>query len=279
MKKRLFLLIIFLLIFPNIYAHGEEELPSADTGGDGLVDYFASTSVYYVLIGSAIVILITLVSIFYKKKNNNTKWVLFLFILIPVVLVTFYITGATLYLNYISHTKGPVHWHADFEIWNCGEEIDLIDPEGFSNRVGNPVFHEHGDNRIHVEGVVINKKQASLHRFFDFVGGNLDDDLLELPTNDGILNVRNGDLCNGEKGELQVFVYKVLNPADVKNWEYEQVKIDDFENYVLSQYQNVPPGDCIIVEFDIEKNKTDKICTTFEVGSEQGHLTEEEHGS
>ena len=277
MKKR-FLVFVFLLLVFSVYAHGEEA-EITNVSSDGLVDYFASTSIYYVLLGSAIVILITLISIFYRRKSEKTKWVLFLLILISVVLITFYITGTTIYLNYTSQTRGPVHWHADFEIWVCGERVDLADPEGFSNRIGSPVFHEHGDDRIHVEGVVVNKNHVNLRRFFYFVGGTLDDDLLELPVNDGILSVKNGDLCNGKTGELQVFVYKVLNPSDAKEWGYEQVKIEYFENYVLNPYSNVPPGDCIIVEFDANKNKTDKICKTFEVALNQGYLTEVEHGS
>ncbi len=278
--KRGFLIFAFLLLVSSVYAHeGEDEVEITSVSSDGLVDYFASTSVYYVLAGSAIVILITLISIFYRRKSEKAKLALFLLILIPVVLVTFYITGTTIYLNYMSQTRGPVHWHADFEIWACGERIDLVNPEGFSNRIGSPVFHEHGDDRIHVEGVVINKNHVSLRRFFYFVGGTLDEDLLELPINRGIFSVKNGDLCNGKPGELQVFVYNVLNPDDTKEWKYEQAKIEDFENYVLSPYPNVPPGDCIIVEFDADKNKTDKVCKTFEVAAGQGYLTEVKHGS
>ena len=74
------LVFVFLLLVFSVYAHGEEA-EITNVSSDGLVDYFASTSVYYVLLGSAIVILITLISIFYRRKSEKTKWVLFLLIL------------------------------------------------------------------------------------------------------------------------------------------------------------------------------------------------------
>ena len=123
------------------------------------------------MIASIIVGVLILFAIYDKDRSEKTKIFLFLGIIIPIVLVTIYSAGSTIYLNIISETQGPVHWHADFEIWDCGQKIDLINPTGFSNRVGNPVFHEHGDDRIHVEGVVVEKKDVDLHSFFEVIGG------------------------------------------------------------------------------------------------------------
>ena len=81
----------------------------------------------------------------------------------------------------------------------------------------------------------------------------------------------------GEKGgKLQAFLLKVENPSALKKDEFifEQTKLENFENYILSPYAYVPPGDCIIIEFDVEKDKTDKICESYTVAIERGDLTE-----
>jgi len=219
-------------------------------------------------------VIISIIAItFSKEKTEKTKWIFFLAIIIPVILTTAYLTGSTIYLNLISETKGPVHWHADFEIWNCDEKIELIKPEGFSNRVGTPVFHEHGDNRIHVEGVVVDSVEVDLHSFFEVIGGTLTNNYLSVPTNNGIIEMRDGNLCNGNPGKLQGFLFKIKNPEDTKNWVFEQRKLDDFEDYILSPYSQIPPGDCITIEFDVEKENTNKICETYKVAVQRGDLS------
>jgi len=141
-----------------------------------------------------------------------------------------------------------------------------------SNRIGTSIFHEHNDNRIHVEGVVIDKDDVNLHEFFETFGSEFEKDKLIVETNQGIISMNNGNKCNEKEGKLQVFLYKVKNPEDNKNWIYEQIKLDDFDQYVLSPYSNVPPGDCIIIEFYQDKDKTDKICETYKVAMGSGDL-------
>ena len=53
---------------------------------------------------------------------------------------------------------------------------------------------------------------------------------------------------------------------------YEQIKIDDFEEYIISPYSNIPPGDCIIIEFGPEKQLTDKICLPYKLAEEKGDI-------
>lgn len=267
-KIILLILITILLILNftyNVYAHEEDEEASSD-----LNQYLLSTSLNYILIASIIVIVSTLIAIFYKKKTEKVKWFLFILIVIPVILSTLYLTGSTIYLNLVSETRGPVHWHADFEIWNCGEAVDLIDPMGLLNRIGTSVSHEHGDNRIHVEGIVVEKRHVDLHSFFEVVGGSLTNNYFAIPTNKGIIEMRNGDLCNGLVGKLQAFVYKTEN--NIVNQE----KLEDFEEYILSPYSTIPPGDCIILEFSQDKEKTEHICNSYKIAIEKGDI---EYGS
>lgn len=176
-----------------------------------------------------------------------------------VLSITAYLIWSTISINQASITKGPVHWHGDFEIWNCGKELDLIDPKGLFNRVGTPVLHEHNDKRIHVEGAVMQTSDISLREFFRVVGGKMTPFSLKIPTNDGVIEMKNGDLCRGDHGQFQVFAYQTKGDG------FSQQKLQDPLNYVLSPYSSIPPGDCIILEFDVPKERTDKICLQYRI--------------
>ena len=177
----------------------------------------------------------------------------FSLIVIVVLAVTGYLVWSTISLNIRSVTKGPVHYHADFEIYNCGEKVDLADPTGWDNKVGTSLFHEHNDSRIHVEGPVLDYKDISLGQFFKVVDG--------LPLESGIE-------CNSYPGVVQVFVYKTEGNT------FYQEKITDYANYVLSPYSSIPPGDCIIIELDREKDKTEHICNFYKIAIQKGELIE-----
>lgn len=187
------------------------------------------------------------------EKSEILKYFLFLTIVMLTLGITAYLVWTTISLNIKSVTGGPVHWHADFEIWHCGEKIDLLDPTGLENKVGTPLFHEHNDGRIHVEGPVLDYKDISLGKFFEVVGG--------FPLESGIE-------CNGYPGVVQVFVYKTEGNT------FYQEKIADYADYVLSPHSSIPPGDCIIIELDREKAKTERICTFYEVAIQKGELHE-----
>lgn len=219
----------------------------------------------FIILAAIVVGITVLVMLTYgQPKTDKWKKIFFLGIVVPIVLSTVYLAGITIYANVTSTTGGPVHWHADLEIWKCNTTIDLKDPVGLTNRLGSPVFHEHGDQRIHVEGVVSNYEEISLHRFFESIGGALNHDKVVVPTNEGLVVAENGELCAGQPGKVQVFAYAAQDDG------FTQRKVD--EKYVISPYSSVPPGDCVIVEFDREKQKTDKICKTYARARERGEL-------
>jgi len=62
-------------------------------------------------------------------------------------------------------------------------------------------------------------------------------------------------------------------PDEQKKWVFEQQKLENFEDYILSPHTSIPPGDCIIIEFDSDKEKTDHICETYKVSIERGDLS------
>ncbi len=274
MKKHILVLIALVILSTvalSVLAHGgyTEE-------GENLTYYnIKSRSIKLLWTASILIAMCTAFSLFlyHDKRFKKYKKHLFLGMVIPALIATGYLTYGTIYLNIISESGGPVHWHADFEVWKCGEKLDPHDPTGLSNRIGTPLFHEHNDFRIHVEGVVLEKKDVNLGHFFKVIGGELTKDKMHMPLiNNQEVTVNNGDTCNGKPAKLQTFVYRVTNPSYVKDWDFVQQKIENFPEYVLAPYAYVPPGDCIIVEFDEEKEKTDKICETYKVAKQRGEL-------
>jgi hypothetical protein len=240
--------------------------------GIALEESIRTTSIQLILLATLIITVVTLISLFHKRKGEKEKIVLFLTILVSSVSVTIFMSASTVYINMISETNGPIHWHADFEIWKCGQKLDIIDPTGIENRVGTPVLHEHNDDRMHVEGTVIRKSELNLARFFEVIGGYVSNDAFSIQTNDGVVGAKNGDLCDGKTGKLQAFVYKVTNPDELKRWRFVQEKVSDIPSHVLSPYSIIPPGDCIIIEFGEEKETTEHMCETTRISIQRGEL-------
>ena len=135
-----------------------------------------------------------------------------------------------------------------------------------TNRVGTSTLHEHGDNRIHVEGVLTELYYGDVHSFFEVVGGEINENSFSIPTNYGLIQ------SGGCNGTLQIFVYKVID-QNSKPWEYIQKKVSP--EYILSPQSNVPPGDCIVIEYGTEKKKTDRICESYEIAIQKGKLVEQ----
>jgi len=236
MEKRSIILLLFAVFLVSAYSvfshEGEDE-------EDFMLDHsslYPITQLQAFGYGSLIFgILIAIIILFNKKMNESAKKVVYFLIAAVVSVVTLYLILTTLHLNIISVTKGPVHWHADFEILVCGKEIKLAEPKGLSNKQGLDLMHAHDDNRIHVEGVLLDKKEASLGAFFRAVGGFISDDGLKIPAESGLISVHNGDKCSEKPANLYVFVNGNLisNPQD----------------YVISPYEKVPPGDIIKIIF------------------------------
>ena len=229
MKKRFLLnFLIFLILFTYpIFSHEVEKEFQLEHS-----EFYPISQLTLVSYGSIVFgILIFIILLFHKKMSNITKKIVYFLIVITASVITIYLIITTLHLNIISLTKGPVHWHADFEIWICDEEIKLVKPKGLSNKQGVNLMHAHNDNRIHVEGVILDNKQASLGAFFNAIRGSISSDGLKVPTNEGLVSVHDGDKCNEKPAKLYVFVNGNL--------------IDNPAFYVISPYEKVPPGDRI----------------------------------
>jgi hypothetical protein len=264
---------------------------------DDLESSIHSLSLNIVGIGSALIIIFVVLAVLLAKKQPKVKLPLFLGILIAVLGTTGVIAGGTVYLNLNSYVGGPVHWHADIEVWACNNELELRDPTGFlSNKIGTATLHEHNDKRVHLEGVPINAEDASLGKFMNVIGGQITKDTLIVPLNDNdkmletghgeedgdgsggqapeqiepylrteadgkVAKFINGEYCGDQKAEVQTFVYNF----DKTTKTYKQTKLDDPANYAISHYSDVPPGDCIVMEFAPLKDRTDKLCKQYGV--------------
>ncbi|MDP2735525.1 MAG: hypothetical protein Q8P12_04925, partial [bacterium] len=60
--------------------------------------------------------------------------------------------------------------------------------------------------------------------------------------------------------------------TDEEKGEFYQEKLADPEEYVISPYGTIPPGDCLIIEFGKERERTDRLCTFYQVAEQEGEL-------
>ena len=257
-----------MMKFLEVLAHEGEEV--AEVVQPALDEVIRTNSLKYSLIAGGILLGVGVLALLFKNASEKIKYWLFGAVVAVAILNTIYLAGSTIYLNQTSQTGGPVHWHADYEVWNCGELVELKDPAGLSNKVGTEVVHEHNDNRVHIEGVILEKHDASIGHFFDVLGGDLEKGHMALPTEDGLLDMEDGKGCpDGQEASLQVFVYQT------KGDSFSQQKlINNPQDYIISPFGQVPPGDCIIIEFGPQKDKTDKLCAFYKVAKEKGELHE-----
>lgn len=249
----------------TVLAHEGERIEKVVPTLDAMI---RTNSLSYTLLALGVLALLIVISLILKEKNDLIKAMLFGLITLIVLTNTVYLVSSTIYLNQQSITGGPVHWHADFKIFKCGQEIELKNPEGLSNKVGSEVIHEHNDKRIHIEGVLLDEHDASIGHFLENVGGKMTKDRLEVPSELGIITMRDGQSCpSGQRGHLQVFVYQTRGQI------FHQKKLADPAGYTITPEANIPPGDCIIVEFDPQvKDQTDKLCEQYQVKERLGEI-------
>lgn len=283
--------------------------PSAD-----LEEQVASTSARITLASAAVLFVLTIVASLLKGRAPRLKMPIFLMMMAAMIGSTIYLAASTIYVNVKSDSGGPVHWHADIEIWACGNELELRDPFKFlSNKIGTATLHEHDDRRIHLEGVVVDdSRDATLGKFFHVIDGALTDEALVVPLNksegplfendidgdgptdtspsliepyvrtnaEGFRYARfvDGNTCGNETAAVQVFVFTYNEEAKT----YSQEKIADPSNHTISPHSTVPAGDCVIIEFDVVKDQTNKVCEQYGIRDidrcEQFGVGQEERG-
>jgi hypothetical protein len=222
------------------------------------------------IIGIALLILfgLSIMAVLWRKPAELVKRAIFGFMILDIIGVSIAIVYMTISVNFYSWSRGPVHWHSDYQVWACGQQLDLVNPKGLSNKVGTRALHEHNDGRIHYEGVVVTPADATLGHFFEVVGGQISKSTLIFPTNDSVKTYRNGDLCGTPiPAQVQTFIFSVNSDN-----AYSQRKSLNPDAHTLSPHTQVPPGECIIIEFDTPKSRTNHLCRSFEVAVKNGKL-------
>lgn len=128
---------------------------------------------------------------------------------LPVVLiivVVFGIVGGVIFARQAgagAPNIGKDHWHARYEVYICGVRQPVI--PAFPGGV-----HTHGDGIVHIHPQLPSEegRGARLVKFFEYAGGRLSADTLQMP---GDEDFKNGDLCqggqfDGQPGVVQVYV-------------------------------------------------------------------------
>jgi hypothetical protein len=195
--------------------------------------------------------------------------------LVVVLFPSFFTAGAFLHESQTSWSGGEIHWHADYEVIVQNESgelerLDLIDPSEFcesdymcaiNDRTGITEYHEHNDNRIHLEGVFKEREDATLRAYFNTFGGELTNDKLVYPTNDGTFR----DETRGNK-TLKIFVQAGVGGD--REWK----RIEQPGDYVISPYKRGPNMDNIFIVYDdtppedaLEDLKTDDRYKGFDI--------------
>ncbi|MBI4739249.1 hypothetical protein HY772_06880 [Candidatus Woesearchaeota archaeon] len=241
----LFILVILILAASFVMAHGVEDDEDEDVD---LTD-LALKGIYAASIISLLVIAYSLIK--GKGLAESHKKTVFVSILISVVLATVFLISTTVYLNFTSVTGGPVHWHADYELIICGEHKELVDPRSLLlNRVGTSTLHEHNDNRIHIEGTPRTLESVNLGAFFRVLNGHLEPGWLHFHSNEGEVNVKNGDQCDGKPAQLMMFIERQEGRDRV--WKAST----EFDDYIPSPHGTIPPGDRLKIFFS-ERSQED----------------------
>lgn len=213
---------------------------------------------------------------FYREGelNMHDKNILMNGFIIAILLPSFYTAGAFMHDSQTSWSGGEIHWHADFEILvenETGqiERVNLVDPGEFcettshessymcsiNDRTGSTEYHEHNDNRIHLEGSFKTRRDASLAAFFEQFNGTLSNTELEVPTNEGRL-----ERYEDEQNTIKVLVKKGVGnrywcavgsnlPAEDRCSSHGQ-SADNPEEYIISPYSRGANLDNIFIVYD-----------------------------
>ncbi len=77
-----------------------------------------------------------------------------------------------------------------------------------------------------------------------------------------VVELKNGRRCGAdEPAQVQAFVLRTNEDGN----GYTQIKLKEPAKYIMRDESVVPPGDCLIIEYDKLKSSTDKLCLQYGV--------------
>ncbi|MDO8633672.1 MAG: hypothetical protein Q7K34_00060 [archaeon] len=248
MDKKILFALLAVAVFLGASAQAHEISGEAiePIYSEAPADYLPADPFQIALYVFILVMVLSVFSIFFQDKMpEKAKKIVFIIVVVTVGLTTLYAAATTVYLNVISESGGPVHWHADFELWVCGEKISNLKAAEFpSNKVGTAVLHHHDDYRMHVEGLVISKEDVSLSAFFNAIGGEFINGHFRTKLENGEwIDKSDGETCpDGKPGKWRLYAKNHATGEFEENTE--------LEDYVIKPFFTITPGDYLKLAFD-----------------------------
>lgn len=244
---------------------------------------FGSLSLTAAAVGVGIILTLIIFALIFENRTSKLQTPIFTAIIVATIATSGIIMACSLYLAKSSAVGGTVAWQADFQIWACGNRIELRDPQSlYSNKIGSPTLHEHNDGKMHFEGTPIElPEDFSLGKFMSVIGGKITGTALDVPLNDSgyfingfapapelaagfvhaepagkIAMFSSGEVCGSQPAAVQAFVYR-YNSQTAK---YSQTKLANLANYEPTHANQNQKPDCVIIEFSPQKDRTSYIC-------------------
>lgn len=251
-------------------------------------------SASFIIVTASLLLVLAITSIaIFSGRDASLKKSLFNLCVAVIAVSTTTLVWLNLYLYSKISNPGLASWNAGIEFWVCDVEVEIENPSWFkADRIGSSKIYEADDKKIHVNGLISDSgAEATLGSFMRSIGGSISEKSFTLPIDKkqvedevdgdnvdigGIKNIErfvrigsdgrytltasNGMPCvDGKKTALQVFAYSY----DKINGTYSQEKLSDPNSYIISPERDVPPGDCLIIEYGQVKDTTERLCREY----------------
>lgn len=180
--------------------------------------------------GAISTLVLTVIALYKEGDMTETQKKLIMSgFLVAILTPTIFGAAAFIHESETSWTNGEIHYHADYEVLvdtnGTLTRTNLVNPQEFckttehessymcklNDRTGAVSYHEHNDQRIHLEGVFKDREDASLAAFFETFGGELSNSRMVYPTTEGVIDVTN----SGEK-TIKILVQK--GDREARHW-------------------------------------------------------------
>ena len=167
-----------------------------------------------------------------RTRVHRQSGLVFPLALVAVVVLGLVLIAYARQSNQATAATPPVvgdHWHAAYGFYICGAFKPTLAKGSDPNEPDPLGIHTHGDGVIHIHpfSSATTGKNATLGKFFDWLGVKISNDKLVLPEGQGTYT--NGDTCQGKPGKLMVAEW-----TDVQNSTGDpKVFVTDFKNIRL----------------------------------------------
>ncbi len=251
-----------------------------------------SSSLRVLVVATLAIAIICILSASVKKRSPRHNSVLFALIAIVVISSTGLLVGAVLdsFLN--ASPAGLSRRQSQIEYWACGVQLATPAPNKlFTSSNGEGAFYDYGDGLARFQGVIDQEADApNLSNFQRAIGGSITATSMVLPLSPNVVSsavdgdipdpsgisridkfisgvegdqatitLVNGSTCGSTSSVINIFGFNV----NVSTNTYTQKKYEFPSNLDLGKIKDT--SDCIIVEFDSVREKTDRLCS--EIGN------------